>query len=139
MDILEMEIMSDDRQLDSNIDFTGEFIHNLLEKDIKEAINKYLLDNGLVYRTARIKEITLYANKWVGEGIRYSQNVYIDGIKSNDQVDIKLTDDQAEIFYDKKVTLTTVNNNGVVTVGLVGQKLEHDYTIQVTLTEVDYE
>lgn len=82
--------------------------------------------------------VTLLANKWEGSGVRYSQVVTLAGVTENSQVDLKLNDDQIEIFREKDLAFTATNRGGVVTVTVVGQKPENDYTIQVTITEVEF-
>ena len=86
--------------------------------------------------TARIGEVTLTANKWVGNGNLFSQVVNIDGITENSQVDLTPSIQQLAIFYEKDLTFVTENENCVVTVYAIGQKPQNDYTIQVTITEV---
>lgn len=87
---------------------------------------------------ARIDEVTLFANAWVGNDDLYSQVVAIDGVTEKDQVDLTPSVEQLEIFYEKDLTLTTKNSGGTVTVYAIGQKPTNGYTIQVTITEVAY-
>ena len=83
-----------------------------------------------------IREVTLYADKWVGNASLYSQVVEIEGVTENSQVDLTPSVEQLAIFYDKDIAFVTVNEEGVVTVYVIGQKPQNDYTIQVTITEV---
>ena len=88
-------------------------------------------------RTARIGEVTLLADSWVGDDNPYSQVVEVEGVTENSQVDLTPSVEQLAIFYDKSLAFVTENEGGVVTVYAIGQKPENDYTIQVTITEVD--
>lgn len=87
---------------------------------------------------SKISEVTLLADKWVGDSSPYSQVVNIDGSTINSQVDLTPSVGQLAVFYEKDLAFVTENYNGVVTVYAIGQKPQNDYTIQVTLTEVLY-
>lgn len=86
---------------------------------------------------ARIVDVTLLANKWVGSGNLYSQVVTIDGITERSQVDLTPSVEQLSIFYNKDLAFVTENEDGIVTVYSIGQKPMNDYTIQATVTEVN--
>ena len=88
---------------------------------------------------AKIGEVVLLANSWVGDTSPYSQVVSIDGVTANSQVDLTPSVEQLMIFYEKDLAFVTENEDGVVTVYAIGQKPQNDYTIQVTITEVDDE
>ena len=137
--VLEMEIINDDEEFESEINFKGEYINTLTEEQIKKAIEEYFENNDVTPKS-KVDEITLFPDKWneINER-RFEQIVNVDGATPYTQVDLTPSDDQLDIFYDKKVVLSTKNIDGVVTVTLIGQKLESKYTIQVTLTEVEYE
>lgn len=85
---------------------------------------------------SKIGEVTIYANKWVGDASPYSQIVAVSGATTNSQVDLTPSVEQLSVFYNKDLAFVTENDNGVVTVYAIGQKPENDYTIQVTITEV---
>lgn len=85
---------------------------------------------------ARISEIELAADKWIGEESPYSQVVSIEGVTPYTQVDITPNITQLNIFYDKDLSFVTENENGVVTVFAIGDKPQNDYLVQVTMTEV---
>ena len=89
--------------------------------------------------SARVSEVTLLADGWIGEDNLYSQVVDVNGVTENSQVDLKPSVAQLSVFYEKDLTLVTENEGGVVTVYAIGQKPQNDYTIQVTITEVSYE
>lgn len=89
--------------------------------------------------SARIGNVLLTANGWIGAKSPYSQVVSIDGITENSQVDLTPSVQQLSIFYEKDLGFVTENVGGVVTVYAIGQKPTNDYNIQVTITEVDYE
>lgn len=93
------------------------------------------LENGGV---ARIGNVTILADNWVGEASPYSQVVKVDGVTENSQVDLTPSAEQLAVFYEKDLAFVTENEGGIVTVYAIGQKPENDYTIQVTITEVDY-
>lgn len=136
--MLESEVLNDDKPFDSYVNFKGEYINTLTKEHIDNAVAEYFKQNDVTPK-AKIKEITLFADKWIGEDPKYEQIIEIDGITRYSQVDLKPSDEQLEVFYDKKVMLTTKNIDGEVTVILIGQKLTNDYIIQVTITEVEYE
>ena len=87
--------------------------------------------------TARIGNVTIFADKWVGEDSPYAQVVEVEGATENSQVDLTPSVEQLAIFYHKDLAFVTENEDGVVTVYAIGQKPLADYTIQVTITEVD--
>jgi hypothetical protein len=92
---------------------------------------------GSVGSTARIGELVLFANGWVGNESPYSQVVSIEGVTENSQVDLTPSVEQLSVFYNKDIAFVTENEDGVVTVYAIGQKPQNDYTIQVTITEVN--
>ena len=92
--------------------------------------------NKTANSVARISEIILLAEKWVGSDNRYSQVVDVPGATKNSQVDLTPSVEQLAIFYDKSLAFVAENEDGVVTVYAIGQKPENDYTIQATITEV---
>jgi hypothetical protein len=106
-------------------------------KNLIEAINEI---NQKIKNTtsARIGEVILTANGWVGNESPYSQVVSIDGVTKNSQVDLTPSIAQLAVFYKKDLAFVTENENGVVTVYAIGEKPQNDYTIQVTITEVYY-
>ena len=86
--------------------------------------------------SARIGNVVLTANGWVGAKSPYSQVVSVEGVTKNSQVDLTPSVEQLAIFYEKDLAFVTENDSGVVTVYAIGQKPQNDYTIQVTITEV---
>lgn len=86
---------------------------------------------------ARVADVTILADQWVGTSSPYSQVVAIDGVTENSQVDLTPDVEQLSVFYNKDLAFVTENENGVVTVYAIGQKPENDYTIQATITEVN--
>ena len=86
--------------------------------------------------TARISEVNLLAENWMGASSPYFQVVQIDGVTENSQVDLTPSIEQLVIFYEKDLGFVTENEDGIVTVYAIGQKPENDYIIQVTITEV---
>lgn len=88
-------------------------------------------------KVARIGEVTLYKNSWMGEASPYSQVVTIDSVTENSQVDLTPSVEQLAIFHQKDLAFVTENVDGVVTVYALGDKPTNDYTIQVTITEVE--
>lgn len=89
--------------------------------------------------SARIGEVTLLADGWIGDTNPYSQIVIIDGVTENSQVDLTPSVEQLMVFYEKDLAFVTENEGGVVTVYAIGQKPQNDYIMQVTITEVVYE
>lgn len=111
-------------------------IKKILDEDDKAELLRKIEELSKKVGSARIGNITLYADKWVGETTPYSQVVTVEGVTSKSQVDLTPSAEQLGIFYNKDLTLVAENNNGVVTVYAIGQKPTNDYTIQVTITEV---
>jgi hypothetical protein len=87
--------------------------------------------------TARIVDITIYADKWVGTASPYSQVVEVEGVTERSQVDLTPSVEQLSIFHNKDLAFVTENEDGVVTVYAIGQKPENDYIMQATVTEVN--
>jgi hypothetical protein len=85
---------------------------------------------------ARIGNVELFADRWVGDNSPYSQVVALAGVTENSQVDLTPSVEQLSIFHHKDLAFVTENEDGVLTVYAIGQKPESDYTIQVTITEV---
>lgn len=113
------------------IDPSGEA--GLSEEDLDYIVGKVL---ERTISPARIGNVTLVANNWVGESSPYSQVVTVEGVTENSQVDLTPSVEQLSIFHHKDLAFVTENEGGVVTVYAIGQKPENDYTIQVTITEV---
>ncbi len=86
---------------------------------------------------ARVVNVALPANKWVGSGNLYSQVVNIEGITERSQVDLTPSVEQLSVYYNKDLAFVTENEDGIVTVYSIGQKPTNDYTIQATVTEVN--
>lgn len=111
-------------------------IKKILDENDKAELLKKIEELSKKLGSARIGNVTLYANKWVGDASPYSQVVTVEGVTAKSQVDLTPSAEQLAIFHNKDLALVTENNNGVVTVYAIGQKPENDYTIQVTITEV---
>lgn len=107
------------------------------EEETQAFINTVLLAIGDHPRYARIGEVTIFADQWVGEESPYSQVVIVEGATEYSQVDLTPSIAQLAIFYEKDIGFVTENDGGTVTVYAIGQKPTNDYTIQVTITEVD--
>ena len=103
-------------------------------RDINPTIVKLL--NGLT-PSAKISEVSLWADAWIGTESPYSQVVSIAGVTSNSQVDLTPSVEQLSIFHNKDLSFVTENENGVVTVYAIGQKPTNDYIMQATITEVE--
>ena len=85
---------------------------------------------------ARVVDVTILANKWVGTESPYSQVVTVDGATEYSQVDLTPSVEQLSVFHNKDLAFVTENVDGVVTVYAIGQKPTNDYTMQATVTEV---
>ena len=83
-----------------------------------------------------INSVTLYADRWVGDGSPYTQVVEIDGVTPYSMINLQPSTEQLSIFYEKDLAFVAENEDGVVTVSCVGHKPLNDYTIQITVTEV---
>ena len=104
--------------------------------NIQDVVAMVLAQIGGNVQSARITDIEILADGWIGEASPYSQVVAIDGVTENSQVDLTPSVQQLAIFYEKDLTFVTENDGGVVTVYAIGQKPANDYTIQATITEV---
>lgn len=119
------------------IDPTGESPLDIINKIVEEAVEAYFAEHPTTGgTTARIAEIELLANKWVGDESPYSQIVTIPGTTIYSQIDLTPSVEQLAIFHDKDLAFVTENEDGVVTVYAIGDKPQNDYTMQVTITEV---
>ena len=87
--------------------------------------------------SAKIANVELLAENWIGDASPYAQIVAIDGVTENSQVDLTPSIEQLVIFYEKDLGFVTENDNGVVTVYALGQKPTNDYIMQATITEVE--
>ena len=113
-----------------------EWLESLIaNKEMITAIVEEALKNAA--KSALIGEVTLFANKWIGNDSPYSQIVEVKGATKNSQVDLTPSVEQLVIFYEKDLTFVSENDGGIVTVYAIGQKPTNDYTIQVTITEVN--
>ena len=110
--------------------------YRLTIKDSKGTHTIDITNEGGSGSSARIGEVVLLANGWVGTASPYSQVVSIDSVTANTQVDLTPSVEQLSVFHHKDLAFVTENVGGTVTVYAIGQKPENDYTIQVTLTEV---
>ena len=86
---------------------------------------------------ARLANVELYADKWVGDESPFSQVVSVPTVTNRTQVDLTPSAEQLAIFHGKDLAFVAENDGGVVTVYAIGQKPANDYIIQATLTEVD--
>lgn len=107
------------------------------EEDIDGIVTAVLNSLVINVHTARIGEVTILADGWVGEASPYAQVVELEGLTENDQVDLTPSVEQLAIFHGKDIAFVTENDGGVLTVYAIGQKPQNDYTIQVTMTEVE--
>lgn len=76
------------------------------------------------------------ASSWKGGTSPYSQVVAVEGISINSKVDIDLSVDQLELFYNQKIAFTAENNNGTVTLFAVGDKPGADCDFQATVSDI---
>lgn len=106
--------------------------YKLTDEDTKKIVDEVAKNASL----AKIGNVTILANEWVGAASPYSQVVTIEGVTENSQVDLTPSVEQLAIFHQKDLAFVTENEDGIVTVYAIGQKPENDYTIQVTITEV---
>ena len=111
--------------------------YNRDSNKVYEELYNYLQQGGLTGPAARIANIVLLADAWVGTASPYSQVVAVSGVTANTQVDLTPSVEQLAVFHNKDLAFVTENEGGVVTVYAVGQKPTNDYTIQATLTEVE--
>lgn len=84
--------------------------------------------------------VTLYADRWeLTEGdTRWGQVVVVANatITENSKVDLQLSAEQIDIFYEKDLAFVAENNDGIVRVYCIGQVPTNDYVIQATVSEV---
>jgi hypothetical protein len=106
------------------------------KREIMDELLELIAQGGLPASAARIVDISIYANKWVGTNSPYSQVVAVEGATEYSQVDLTPSVEQLSVFHNKDLAFVTENVDGVVTVYAIGQKPENDYTIQATVKEV---
>ena len=85
---------------------------------------------------AKIIDISLPADKWIGDESPYYQILKDDDITSNSKVDLQPSPEQLCIFHNKDLAFTTGNEEGTVKIYSIGDKPLNDYVIQATITEV---
>lgn len=107
------------------------------EEDVQEIVEAVLDEAQRQIHAARIGEVTIRADKWVGTSSPYSQVVSVAGVTEYSQVDLTPSVEQLAVFHEKDLAFVTENEDGEVTIYAIGQKPTNDYTIQVTITEVD--
>lgn len=107
------------------------------EEDVNRIIETVLQNIVINVQPAKLGEVKILANRWIGDASPYAQVVEVAGATENSQVDLTPSVEQLAIFHDKDLAFVTENDGGVITVYAVGQKPENDYTIQVTITEVE--
>ena len=107
------------------------------EEDVNEIVEAVLRNIVINVQPAKLGEVTILANGWIGDASPYAQVVELAGITEFSQVDLTPSVEQLAIFHDKDLAFVTENDGGVLTVYAVGQKPQNDYTIQVTITEVE--
>jgi hypothetical protein len=122
---------TEEQWLDSLVASVVEEALNIVASVTEEALKR-------AAKPAVIGEVTLFADRWVGEDSPYSQVVEVAGATENSQVDLTPSVEQLNTFYEKDLAFVTENEGGVVTVYAIGDKPANDYTIQVTITEVSY-
>lgn len=83
-----------------------------------------------------ISTINAPVANWKGGDSPYSQVIDIENISVNSKIDLQLSADQMELFFDQTIAFTTVNEDGVVTLFAIGDKPKADCTFQITITEV---
>lgn len=106
------------------------------KREIMDELLELIAQGGLPASAARIVDVSIYANKWVGTNSPYSQVVAVEGATEYSQVDLTPSVEQLSVFHNKDLAFVTENVDGVVTVYAIGQKPENDYTIQATVKEV---
>lgn len=114
-------------------DTANELIDCEYSRDANVVIGE-LLD--IINKKARVVEVTILANKWVGTSGAYSQVVTVEGATEFSRVDLTPSVEQLSIFYNKSLAFVTENVDGVITVYAIGEKPTDDFTIQATVTEV---
>ena len=103
---------------------------------MEPSIEERLTAIELTHSPKFINNITLYADRWVGDATPYTQVVEIDGVTPCSMINLQPSTEQLSIFYEKDLAFVAENEDGVVTVSCVGHKPLNDYTIQITITEV---
>jgi hypothetical protein len=104
--------------------------------DIAPSVEERLSVIELTHSPKFINNVTLYADRWVGDASPYSQVVEISGVTPYSMINLQPSTEQLSIFYEKDLAFVAENEDGVVTISCIGQKPLNDYTIQITITEV---
>jgi hypothetical protein len=80
--------------------------------------------------------ISLYADRWVGDASPYSQVVTIDGVNDNSKVELFPNIEQLISMSEYGISLIAINENSVVTVYAFNNKPISDLNMQVTVSDV---
>lgn len=130
IETIEIPVIARKRPNDYRIEDSDEELYSF--RALENKINNIVAKGA----SARIADVSLLANAWIGNQSPYSQIVTIESVTPNTQVDLTPSIDQLCIFHNKDLAFVTENDDGVVTVYAIGQKPTNDYVIQATLTEV---
>ena len=105
------------------------------EYDIIKRLNE--LEAKLNSLKPRTVDVILPVSAWTDVDYeKYSQVVPIENVPLHCDVELRITEEQLEIFREKEITFWVGCDNGVVTVSCFGQKPTNDYEIQIKITEV---
>ena len=87
--------------------------------------------------TPKLTNITMYADKWVGNSSPYSQVVSCNGVQVNSKVDLHPTPMQLEELRSSEIALMATNDNGVVTIYSFYDKPSSTWEMQALITNVE--
>ena len=122
-------------------DAAGAIVEIEYNRDSNKVIEELysLLAQGGMAKPDKHVNINMFANAWVdtGSGVRFTQTVAVEGLTPTSQINLKMTGEQLEMFYDINVTITVDNINGVAIASAIGERPTEDITIQATIKEVD--
>ena len=94
----------------------------------------YIKNKPEVY--PKVTNITLLADKWVGDANPWSQVVVVNGVTTNSRVDLRATALQIVELQENDIAFIAENDDGNVTVYALGSRPTVDYILQAEITEV---
>ena len=104
--------------------------------DVEPSVEERIMAIEQTHSPKFINSVTLYADRWVGDGSPYTQVVEIDGVTPYSMINLQPSTEQLSVFYEKDLAFVAENEDGIITISCIGHKPFNDYTIQITITEV---
>lgn len=123
-------------------------IHRLTKQQYERELAAGRLDSNALYLTPDNKEgestqiyslstnISLFADRWIGDTSPYRQVVTVNNVNNNSKVDLCPTIEQLVSMSEYGIALVAINEDSVVTVYAFNSKPINDLEIQATITDI---